>query len=99
MQSRGALPRLVLCDGAGVQATDCGGDNGYFEEITIYPEAGVQDRCDGDIYGVTHTDCPTFDHPGKRKTYGKYKAGWWRGFKESKNAALSYPDNEGLFAS
>ena len=79
-----------LCDGAGVQATDCGGDQGYFEEIVIEPEAGVDPSCDGDEYGVTHTDCPTFNHPGKSMTYGKYKAGWWRGLKESQNAGLSY---------
>ena len=87
-----------LCDGAGVQAADCGGDNGYFEEIVIEPEAGVDPSCDGDEYGVTHTDCPTFDHPGMSTTYGKYKAGWWRGFKESQNAGLGYQDNQFLAA-
>lgn len=78
-----------LCDGAGVQATDCGGDQGYFEEITIEPEAGVSWDCPGDTYGVTHTNCPTFDHPGKSKTYGLYKMGWWRGLVDSQNAGLS----------
>lgn len=60
--------------------------------------AGVDQSCDGDDYGDTHTDCPTFNHLGKSTLYGKYKAGWWRGFKESQNALLSYPDNQILAA-
>lgn len=82
----GALDVWVVhaADGAGAQATDCGGDVGYFEHLS---DPGVSRTCPYTDYPAHDNQC-SFNHPGKGISYGGYQCGWWRGYSNWQQAGL-----------
>merc|ERR1711983_27725 len=65
-------------DGAGIQATDCGGDVHYFEHLGPTGKG----TCDmhAEYPGQDPLNACYFHHPGKDENYQYYNCGWWRGY-------------------
>lgn len=72
-------------DGAGAQATDCGGDVAYFENVDDVTE---EQSCPTDQSYPAHFNQCAFYHHGKNTWYDKYQCGWWRGYFSAWDAAV-----------
>ena len=89
-QSPGASDVWVVHghDLAGAQATDCGGDLHYFEHFEDLGNKQGNTCNFKEPYPAQDNWCYK-DHPGTGQTFGQYQCGWWRGYDNAGDAALS----------